>query len=51
MLDTSLSKIKLNKIFAFDINIAFKPILDAKPRKKTDAEVENETDRILKGTY
>ncbi len=51
MLDTSLSKIKLNKIFAFDINIAFKPILDSRPRKKTDAEVESETDRILKGTY
>lgn len=50
-LDTSLSKIKLGKIFAFDVSISFKPILDTKPRKMTDAEAENETDTILKGTY
>ena len=50
-LDTSLSKIKLNKIFAFDVSVSFKPILDTKPRKKTDAEVENETDSLLKWTY
>lgn len=50
-LDTSLSKIKLNKIFAFDVSISFKPILDNKPRKMTDAEAENETDTLLKWTY
>lgn len=50
-LDTSLSKIKLNKIFAFDINISFKPIIDSKPRKMTDAQAENETDNLLKWNY
>lgn len=50
-LDTSLSKIKLNKIFAFDVSVSFKPILDTKPRKMTDAEAENQTDSLLKWTY
>lgn len=50
-LDTSLSKIKLSKIFAFDVSISFKPIIDTKPRKLTDAQAENETDNLLKWTY
>lgn len=50
-LDTSLSKIKLNKTFAFDISVSFKPVLDAKPRRMSEAEVENNTDTILKWTY
>jgi len=47
-LDTSLSKIKLNQIFAFDINVSFKPILDQKPRRQSDAEYENNTDSLLR---
>ncbi len=50
-LDTSLSKISLNKIFAFDINIAFKPILDTKPRKMTEAEAQARTDQELAWNY
>ncbi len=50
-LDTSLSKISLNKIFAFDINIAFKPILDTKPRKMTEAESQARTDQELAWNY
>ncbi len=50
-LDTSLSKIKLNQIFAFDINIAFKPLLTSKPRKMTDAETQAENDSQLAGNY
>jgi hypothetical protein len=50
-LDTSLSKIKLGKIFAFDVSMSFKPILDTKPRKLTDAQAENETDNILRWNY
>ena len=50
-LDTSLSKIKLSQIFAFDINIAFKPILDSKPRKMTDAETQARNDDQLAWKY
>jgi hypothetical protein len=50
-LDTSLSKIKLHKIFAFDINIAFKPILDNKPRRLQDAVAENESDTLMRWNY
>lgn len=50
-LDTSLSKISLNKIFAFDINIAFKPILDTKPRKMSEAEAQARTDQELAWNY
>lgn len=50
-LDTSLSKIKLNQIFAFDINIAFKPILDSKPRKMTDAQAQARNDDQLAWKY
>lgn len=50
-LDTSLSKIKLSQIFAFDINVSFKPILDKKPRRQSDAEYENNTDNLLRWNY
>jgi hypothetical protein len=50
-LDTSLSKLKLHKLFAIDIAIQFKPFLDSKPRKLQNAEAQTQTDNILKGNY
>lgn len=48
-LDTGLRKIKLGKIFNFDLNVTFKPMLDSKPRKKQKAEEQIQTDTLLKG--
>lgn len=50
-LDTSLSKIQLNKIFAFDVNIVMKPIFSANPKKKEIAKKETETDRMANWWY
>lgn len=54
-LDTSLSKIKLNQILSFDMNIAFKPIYDSQTnREKEQAKISQETanaDRARQGTY
>ena len=42
-LDTSLSKIKLNQILSFDMNIAFKPIYDSQTnREEEQAKVSQE---------
>jgi hypothetical protein len=51
MFDTALSKIKINKILAFDINIGFKPILDSKPDFKSTQESQDATDNLQKGNY
>lgn len=51
MFDTALSKIKINKILAFDINIGFKPILDSKPDLQSTQESQDATDTLLKGNY
>lgn len=48
LLDTWLRKIKLGKIFNFDLNVTFKPMIDNKPRKKQKAEEQTETDKQLK---
>jgi len=54
-LDTSLSKIKLNQILSFDMNIAFKPIYDSETNKeKEEAKKSQETasaDKARQGTY
>ena len=50
-LDTSLSKIQLNKIFAFDINISMKPIFAVTPKKKDTAKNETQSDRMANGGY
>jgi hypothetical protein len=50
-LDTSLSKIKMNQIFAIDVSVWFKPMLDQKPRKKEKAEEQTNTDQILRWNY
>jgi hypothetical protein len=51
MFDTALSKIKINKILAFDINIDFKPILDSKPDLQSSQESQDATDNLQKGNY
>lgn len=54
-LDTSLSKIKLNKILSFDMNVAFKPIYDSEFNKeKKEAKKSQEqanADLARMGTY
>lgn len=53
-LDTSLSKVKLHKILAFDINLATKPIFTAASapgKKENKTKSETETDKINNGTY
>jgi len=51
MLDTSLNQMKLNKTFAFDINITTKPILDEKPRTQDQANKDNANDQISNGNF
>ncbi len=54
-LDTSLSKIKLNQILSFDMNIAFKPIYDSNLYKdKENAQKSQQqaiADRARQGRY
>lgn len=50
-LDTSLSRIKLNKIFAFDVNLTFKPIPQAKPRTTHEQESQTKADQESAGNY
>lgn len=54
-LDTSLSKIKLNKILSFDMNVAFKPIYSTQINKeKKQAEESKQdaiADRARQGSY
>ncbi|MEI7478029.1 MAG: hypothetical protein WCJ81_06160 [bacterium] len=42
---------KLNKTFAFDINITTKPILDEKPRTQDQANKDNANDQISNGNF
>jgi hypothetical protein len=48
MFDTALSKIKLNKIFAFDININFKPVLTSKQNFQSTQKEQDEIDDLMK---
>lgn len=50
-IDTSLSKIKINQTLAFDFNIAFKPILDTKPRFANDIDSETTQDQQARWQY
>lgn len=54
-LDTSLSKIKLNQILSFDMNVAFKPIYGSdvqKEKKQAQASKENAAaDRARQWSY
>lgn len=54
-LDTSLSKIKLNQILSFDMNVSFKPMYDSNLNrtKKQAKESQNNAvaDRARQGSY